>query len=222
MSQGLRRFLRSVGTFRLPGPDPCMERFYQLVKEHSADPLIADLGSAGRHHPIRSVGFDLRTLPGVDVKADAQRLPLRSESVDGVVITDVLMYVENPFTAAAEVRRVLKPGGVLYAAEPFLYAQMTSTSRFRFTVEGLCAVYAGLEVIDAGFGRSAGSATLPLIGYYAAAAVSFDQDILYRAVVYVAMFVLSPFLWLDLAIRRYQNIPARLYTNSYLLARRNT
>ena len=31
-----------------------------------------------------------------------------------------------------------------------------------------------------------------------------------------------PFLWLDLAIRRYQNIPARLYTNSYLLARRRT
>jgi SAM-dependent methyltransferase len=197
-----------------------MARFYELLRERSADPLVADLGSGGRRHPIRSIGLDLRTAPGVDVKADTQKLPFRSGSFDGVVITDVLMYVDNPFTAAAEVKRVLKPGGVLYAAEPFLYAQMTSTSRFRFTVEGLRAVFAEFEVIDSGFGRSAGSATLPLIGYYLAAALSFGQYAIYRGVVYVAMFALTPFLWLDLAIQRFRSIPARLYTNSWLLARR--
>jgi len=197
-----------------------MARFYELLRARTLDPQIADLGSGGRRHPIRSIGLDLRPLPGVDVRADTQRLPFRSDSFDGVVITDVLMYVDNPFVAAAEVKRVLRPGGVVYAAEPFLYAQMTTTSRFRFTIEGLRSVFGDFEVIDSGFGRSAGSATLPLIAYYVAAALSFDQPAIYRVVVYVAMLLLTPFLWLDLAIRRFRRIPARLYTNTYLLARR--
>jgi len=197
-----------------------MERFYELVRARSADPLVADLGSGGRRHPVRSIGLDLRAVPGVDVRADTQRLPFRTAAFDGVVITDVLMYVDNPFVAAAEIRRILKPSGLLYAAEPFLYAQMTSTSRFRFTVEGLRAVFADFEEIASGFGRSAGSATLPLIGYYLAAALSFNSYAVYRVIVYVLMFLLTPFLWLDLAIQRYRNIPARLYTNAFLLGRR--
>jgi SAM-dependent methyltransferase len=196
-----------------------MERFYELLRARAPEPRIADLGSGGRRHRVASVGLDLRVVPGVDVKADTMRLPFRSASFDGVVITDVLMYVDNPFAVAAEVRRILKPGGVLYAAEPFLYAQMTSPSRFRFTVEGLRAVFADFEQIETGFGRSAGSAVLPLLGYYLAAALSFNSYAIYRAIVYVLMFLLSPFLWLDLAIQRYGNIPARIYTNAYFLGR---
>ena len=217
--RAIRRFLRNVGTFRIPGPDRHMERFYELLRERSPQPLIADLGSGGRRHPIASVGLDLRVVPGVDVKADTMRLPFRSASFDGVVITDVLMYVDNPFAEAAEIQRILRPGGVLYAAEPLLYAQMTSPSRFRFTVEGLRAVFAEFAELESGFGRSAGSAVLPLIGYYLAALFSFNSYAIYRVIVYVLMFVLTPFLWLDLGVQRYRNIPARIYTNAYFLGR---
>ncbi len=196
-----------------------MARFYELVRAVAPDPLVADLGSGGRRHPVRSVGLDLRRVAGVDVRADALRLPFRAASFDGVVITDVLMYVDEPARAAAEIRRVLRPGGVVYAAEPFLYAQMASTSRFRFTVEGLRAVFRHFEEIGAGFGREAGSATLPLIAYYVARLLSFNLYPVYRVVVYVLMFALTPFLWLDPLIARYRNIPARNYTNAYFLGR---
>jgi SAM-dependent methyltransferase len=44
-------------------------------------------------------------------QADATRLPLRSGAADAVTATQVLLYVEQPEAALAEIRRVLRPGG---------------------------------------------------------------------------------------------------------------
>ncbi|WP_101509973.1 class I SAM-dependent methyltransferase [Thermotoga sp. KOL6] len=50
------------------------------------------------------------------IKARAESLPFPSESFDGVLaLGDVLSYVENRDKAFSEVRRVLKPKGVLVA-----------------------------------------------------------------------------------------------------------
>src|SRR5208283_3803306 len=45
------------------------------------------------------------------IKADAQRLPLRDNTVDAVVSTAVLQLIPNPTAALAEMARVLRPGG---------------------------------------------------------------------------------------------------------------
>ncbi len=52
------------------------------------------------------------------IKADAQRLPLRDDSVDAVVSTAVLQLVPNPTAALAEMARVLRPGGRLAIMVP--------------------------------------------------------------------------------------------------------
>lgn len=44
-------------------------------------------------------------------RADATRLPVPSGTVDAVTAAQVLLYVERPDTAIAEMRRVLRPGG---------------------------------------------------------------------------------------------------------------
>ncbi len=44
------------------------------------------------------------------IRADAQRLPLRDETVDGVVSIAALQLVPNPTAALAEMARVLRPG----------------------------------------------------------------------------------------------------------------
>lgn len=44
------------------------------------------------------------------IKADAQRLPLRDNTVDAVVSTAVLQLVPQPAVALAEIARVLRPG----------------------------------------------------------------------------------------------------------------
>jgi len=52
------------------------------------------------------------------LRADAQRLPLRDETVDAVVSIAVVMLVPDPVAALAEMARVLRPGGRLAVMVP--------------------------------------------------------------------------------------------------------
>ncbi len=47
------------------------------------------------------------------IRADAQQLPLRDETVDAAVSLAVLQLIPNPETTLAEIARVLRPGGRL-------------------------------------------------------------------------------------------------------------
>jgi arsenite methyltransferase len=56
----------------------------------------------------------VRTEAGPQVgflRADAQRLPLRDNTIDAVVSLAVLQLIPNPAAALAEIARVLRPGG---------------------------------------------------------------------------------------------------------------
>jgi arsenite methyltransferase len=52
------------------------------------------------------------------LRADAQRLPLRNETVDAVVSIAALQLVPDPAAALAEMARVLRPGGRLAVMVP--------------------------------------------------------------------------------------------------------
>jgi len=52
------------------------------------------------------------------VRADARALPVRSRGTDLVVCFDVLEHIEDDATAAAEIHRVLRPGGTALIAVP--------------------------------------------------------------------------------------------------------
>ena len=47
-----------------------------------------------------------------------QPLPFADRSFDGVVVKDVLEHVADPVGVVAEVRRVLRPGGLVFASSP--------------------------------------------------------------------------------------------------------
>lgn len=68
----------------------------------------------------RSFTFDI--LPGkfVDARADALRLPLRADSVDNIVLIDVLHHLARPLAFLREAARVLKPAGRVVMVEPFV------------------------------------------------------------------------------------------------------
>ncbi len=51
-------------------------------------------------------------------KADALNLPFADDSFDAVTCQTVLIHLENPSDALREMKRVLKPGGILICAEP--------------------------------------------------------------------------------------------------------
>ena len=53
-----------------------------------------------------------------DLLFDGSNIPLRSDSVDGVLCTQVLEHTAQPAALLAEIQRVLKPYGILVMTAP--------------------------------------------------------------------------------------------------------
>ncbi len=64
------------------------------------------------------ISSDIQPAPWLDLVADAQGLPVAAESLDNIVLIDVLHHVERPRRFFAEAARVLKPGGRIVMIEP--------------------------------------------------------------------------------------------------------
>jgi SAM-dependent methyltransferase len=69
---------------------------------------------------IELVEVDASLGPRVQVVCDAHDLPLADGAFDGVVIQAVLEHVLDPARCVAEIHRVLKPGGLVYADTPLV------------------------------------------------------------------------------------------------------
>lgn len=99
------------------GYDPIAER---LLAE-CADGLVLDNGSGMRsHYREQVVNFEIVDYATTDVLGIGESLPFADESFDGLLSLAVLEHVRDPFRCADEITRVLKPGGRIYVAVPFL------------------------------------------------------------------------------------------------------
>jgi SAM-dependent methyltransferase len=56
-----------------------------------------------------------------DLKWDGHNIPLEDESIDCVMATEFLEHYPEPENVLNEIRRVLKPGGILFATVPFIW-----------------------------------------------------------------------------------------------------
>lgn len=83
--------------------------------------------------------------------SDAHQVACADASFDGVVAQAVLEHVFDPERAAAEIGRVLKPGGLIYAETPFMQQVHAGARDFsRFTELGHRRLFRRFEQIDAG------------------------------------------------------------------------
>ena len=106
MRGNIREFVRAVAE-TLTIPQPVVEIGALLV---DGQPYDADLRPlfAGADY----TGCDIRSGPGVDRLEDVHRLTFASDSLGTVLVLETLEHVKNPLRAMAEVRRVLRPGGL--------------------------------------------------------------------------------------------------------------
>lgn len=127
-----------------------LEKF--LEKYARADKLVLDLGCGSAKHvryfPNR-IGFDIAPGPGVDVVGDAHALPFGGNHFDMIVCTEVLEHLHTPEQAIAEMRRVLKPGGLLLLSTRFIFPIHDAPhDYFRYTKYGLKHLFRQWEILE--------------------------------------------------------------------------
>ena len=129
------------------------EAFRLAIVEQPAGSLCISVGGGpARAHP-RLVNVNIGPFPGVDVVGDAHRLPYADGSVDAVFCEAVLEHLERPDAAVAEMRRVLRSGGQVFAATPFLQRYHGHPDHYQnFTLTGHRRLFerAGFNVLESG------------------------------------------------------------------------
>jgi len=100
---------------------------------------------------IELVESDVTFGPRTQMIFDAHEIPFEDGSFDGVIVQAVLEHVLDPVRCCAEIARVLKDGGLVYAETPFI--QQVHGGRYdftRFTHLGHRRLFRQFEQIDSG------------------------------------------------------------------------
>jgi SAM-dependent methyltransferase len=143
-------------------------RMARLLESQSSNPTVLVVGAGesgvgcdvlGAPGGIEVVATDIYLGAQVALVADGHDLPFLDGSMDGVVVQAVLEHVLDPQRCVAEIHRVLKPGGIVYAETPFMYPVHLAAHDFmRFSPSAHRRLFRDFEAIDAGLAAGPGQA----------------------------------------------------------------
>ena len=109
---------------------------------------LADALSDSR---IEWVETDVFPSPRTLLLCDAHQIPFEDGSFDAVVAQALLEHTLEPHTVVAEIRRVLSPGGYVYAETPFIQQVHAGAHDFtRYTHLGHRRLFRFFEEIESG------------------------------------------------------------------------
>ncbi len=97
------------------------------------------------------VTLDLEPFRAVNLVGKADRMPIRNDCLDLVIITAVLEHVKEPPAVVAEINRILKNPGTVYVEHPFLQPFHADPDDYqRYTLMGLRHLFRDFQIIDSG------------------------------------------------------------------------
>ncbi len=153
------------------------ERFRTLLRQSSPRPAVLVVGggtvgsgaeSLYEDRELGLIGFDVYGSNQVQFIADGHSIPLRDGSVDGVWVQAVLEHVLDPWQVVAEIHRVLKPDGLVYAETPFMQQVHEGPFDFtRFTESGHRWLFRYFTALDSGAVQGPGTQMLWSIDHLA-------------------------------------------------------
>lgn len=163
-----------------PVAGACCAFLIAKSRQHSARPklLVIGGGSVGSgvevlyaSADVSVVGTDVYASPNTTLVADAHSLPFADQTFDAVVIQAVLEHVLDPHQVVAEIHRVLKPEGLVYADTPFMQqVHMDAYDFTRFSMSGHRWLFRNFTELAAGAVGGAGTATTWSVWYLLRAA----------------------------------------------------
>lgn len=117
--------MQEPGVGNVSADDPVSRHPYsptalEIIEKHT-DGWVLDLGAGGKHQRWDNVvQIDIFRFPMTDVVCTADRLPFRDNAFKAVISQAVFEHLQYPEWAAAEIRRVLQPGGIVKIDTAFL------------------------------------------------------------------------------------------------------
>jgi SAM-dependent methyltransferase len=172
-------------------------KMIRLLKQNSARPVVLvigggtiGLGADELYHDdsIELVCTDVYASPHTVLVADAHKLPFEDGVFDGVWIQAVLEHVLEPATVVAEIHRVLRHDGLVYAETPFMQQVHERAYDFsRFTQSGHRWLFKKFSEISAGPIGGAGVALVWSIRYFTRALGAGDK---------LSRLITLPFFWI--------------------------
>lgn len=136
------------------------ESVRQHIKAASAfdSPACNVLDIAPQVHEGAKEFFKLATIKTLDIESgadykadvcDTNDFIIPGNGFDLVICTEVLEHVANPFAAAIEINRILKPGGKAYITTPFNFRiHGPLPDNWRFTIHGLRQLFSHMEILS--------------------------------------------------------------------------
>lgn len=114
-------------------------------------PLALDIGCDKSPYKVmlENMGFEVQSMDidlskGADLAGSVESTGLRNQQIDLIICTQVLEHCSEPWTAASELYRILKPHGILLVTVPHTwFYHPHPDDNWRFTPEGICRLLDG-------------------------------------------------------------------------------
>lgn len=137
--------------------DRVVRRLGELLPAGAAVLVVGSGGQRAWVEPMlgggerRVIYCDLDVRADVDLFCDGHDLPFVDACFDAVVTTAVLEHVIEPERVAAEIARIVRPGGYLYSELPFMQQVHEGAYDFtRYTLSGHRRLFRHFAEIEAG------------------------------------------------------------------------
>ena len=195
-----------------PYPAPRWNRAVKrVIRELGPGARILDLGSGTHRRAPNVINLEIEATPMVDVVADGHCLPFADNVFDAVISEAVLEHVQEPLHVVAEMFRVLKPGGYVCAAVPFLQGYHASPHDYqRWTATGFVTLFSQFCEIESGACAGPTAALHWIFREYIGLICSFGSLLVAKAVSLLVGWLTFPLVLLDMLLL--------LHPHSHILA----